>query len=465
MARFDRRKFISIAGGAATAGLLSPGARAAATRPNIVFIMADDLGYADLSCYGRRDLATPRIDRLAREGLRFTQAYSNSPMCSATRVALMTGRYQYRLRVGLEEPLRDTPGIGLPPTHPTLPSLLRAAGYRTALVGKWHLGALPDFGPLQSGYQSFFGFRGGALDHYSHNGAKGKDLWDGDVRVDQSGYLTELLADRSVKLIREFSRESAPFLLSVHLSAPHWPWQPPGDDSESKRIAGKPLQHWDGGTMQIYRQMVEHMDLQVGRILDELARTGLARDTLVVFTSDNGGERFSDTWPFSGRKTELLEGGVRVPAILRWPGRVRGGRTIEQVTISMDWMPTLLAAAGVAHDAAYPPDGIDLLPLLGKDASPGSRTLFWRFKSNGQRSVREGDLKFLEIRGNTFLFNVTDDPLERANLRDRNRDVHDRLASAWSAWNSTMLPDSPDSATAIWPAAEVADRYGLDAKR
>src|SRR5262245_42058 len=160
--RFDRRDFVSMATRLAVALPFARVAGAARSRkqPNIVFILADDLGYADLSCYGRRDIVTPNVDRIAKEGVRFLQSYANSAVCSATRTGLMTGRYQYRLRVGLEEPLRQAPAIGLPPQHPTLPSLLKKAGYRTALVGKWHLGALPDFGPLQSGYERFYGLRG-----------------------------------------------------------------------------------------------------------------------------------------------------------------------------------------------------------------------------------------------------------------------------------------------------------------
>jgi arylsulfatase A-like enzyme len=459
MARYDRRKFLSIAGGAATASWISPAARSAVVRPNILFILADDLGYADLSCYGRRDIATPRIDRLAREGLRFTQAYSNSPVCSATRAALMTGRYQYRLEVGLHEPLIDA-GAGLPTDHPSLPSLLRAAGYRTALVGKWHLGALPRFGPLQSGYETFYGFRGGAVDYYTHvGGSKEKDLWDGDVQVDHAGYLSELLSDRAEKLIRDFTRKPDPFFLSVHFSAPHWPWEAPGDEDEARRIASKGLFHFDGGSMATYQRMVEHMDAQVGRILDALQSSGAARDTLVVFTSDNGGERFSDTWPFSGQKGELLEGGVRVPAILRWPRNLRGGRTCEQVMASMDWLPTLLAAARAPLDAAYPPDGVDLLPVLAKGAAPVDRKLFWRFTSNGQRSMREGNLKWLRIKGNDFLFDLDADPMERANLRDRRRDVFERMVAEWEAWNATMLPESPGAARAIRRASDSAERY------
>src|SRR5215471_12195638 len=173
----------------------------ARSKPNILFILADDLGYADVSCYGRRDFTTPNIDRLAAEGVRFTQAYANSAVCTASRVALMTGRYQYRLPIGLEEPLASSVerNVGLPPQHPTLPSLLRQAGYQTALLGKWHLGKLPEFGPLQSGFDYFYGFRAGVLDYFTHKYGPPKsdteDLWEGDTKIQESGYLTDLLGD------------------------------------------------------------------------------------------------------------------------------------------------------------------------------------------------------------------------------------------------------------------------------
>lgn len=458
---------MALAGSATALSVLAPeGARAAARRaqPNILFILADDLGYADLSCYGRRDIATPHIDRLATEGVRFTQAYANSSVCSATRAALITGRYQYRLRVGLEEPLREIPGIGMPPAHPTLPSLLRAAGYRTALVGKWHLWKLPQFGPLQSGYETFYGFRSGAVDYYLHTSPLDeKDLWDGDTLIEQQGYATDLVGDRAVSLVEKYVRGNAPFFMSVHFTAPHWPWEAPGDDSESKRLAGNGLFHFDGGTMAVYKQMVERMDQQVGRILGALKRGGAAKDTIVIFTSDNGGERFSDTWPFSGRKTELLEGGVRVPALLRWPGRVAMGRVSEQVIMTMDWMPTLLAAAGTGADPAYPPDGMSLLGNLTQGAADVPRKLFWRFKSNAQRSARDGNFKLLKIQQNTFLFNVADDPQEKANLKDRHRDVYERMTREWDAWNQTMLPELPETAPAMQPASDTPDRYGVPA--
>jgi arylsulfatase A-like enzyme len=429
--------------------------------PNIIFIMADDLGYADLSCYGRRDFTTPNIDRIAERGMRFVQGYANSAVCSATRLALITGRYQYRLRLGLEEPLAGNPDIGLPPEHPTLPSLLRQAGYGTSLIGKWHLGFLPKFGPLKSGYDHFFGFRGGAVDYYTHvNPRRQHDLWEEDVEVHQVGYVTELLGARGAEAVKAYAKSGQPFLISLHFTAPHWPWEAPGDEAESGRVAGSNLRHFDGGTQETYRRMISAMDREIGRVLAALDAHGLSENTIVIFTSDNGGERFADTWPFTGRKTELLEGGLRIPTLISWPARIAAGTTSDQVAISMDWMPTLLAAAGAAPHPAYPPDGMNLMPALA-GAAPVERMLFWRYKTNRQRAARIGDYKFLKILDNTFLFNVVEDPLERANLKDRKKDVYDRLVAAWDAWNAAMLPEVPESFTESYTGAQLADRYGL----
>jgi arylsulfatase A-like enzyme len=431
-----------------------------AARPNIVFIMADDLGYADVSCYGRPDISTPNIDGLASAGVRFLQAYANSAVCSATRTALITGRYQYRLAIGLEEPLagRDA---GLPPEHPTLPSLLKKAGYGTALVGKWHLGTLPKFGPLQSGYDHFYGFRGGALDYYTHAN-HGDDFWDQDVAVHQAGYLTDLLGSRAVDVVNGYAKAGRPFLLSLHFNAPHWPWEAPGDEAESIRLraAGRGLGDFDGGSQRTYQRMIEDMDVQIGRVLEALRVNGLERNTIVVFTSDNGGERFADTWPFTGRKTELLEGGLRIPAIISWPEQIPQGRTTDQVGITMDWLPTLLAAAGASADPAYPPDGINLLPILTQGAPLVTRKLYWRYKGNAQRAARDGDYKYLKILDNTFLFNVVEDPMERANLKDRKKDVFERLVTQWNEWNRAMLPEIDESYTITFSGDQLADHVG-----
>jgi arylsulfatase A-like enzyme len=427
--------------------------------PNIVFIVADDLGYADLSCYGRPDISTPNIDGMAVKGVRFLQAYANSAVCSATRTALITGRYQYRLPIGLEEPLvgRD---VGLPTDHPTLPSLLKKAGYSTTLVGKWHLGLLPKFGPLQSGYDHFYGFRGGTVDYYTHANQRA-DLWDDDVQVHQMGYLTDMLGSRAVDVVNGYAKLARPFLVSLHFNAPHWPWEAPGDEAESNRLrSASSLFDFDGGTQKTYQRMIQEMDLQIGRVLEALHANGLAENTIVIFTSDNGGERFADTWPFTGRKTELLEGGLRIPAIISWPARIPHGRTTDQVAISMDWMPTLLAAANVPSDPAFPPDGISLLPMLTQNEAAVERKLFWRYKANAQRAARDGDYKYLKILDNTFLFNVVEDPMERANLKVRRKDVYDRIVAEWHAWNATMLPEIDESSTDNFTGDKLADHIG-----
>jgi arylsulfatase A-like enzyme len=444
-------------------------ARAADPQPNIVFILADDMGYADLSCYGRPDFKTPRIDRLAAEGMKFEQAYANSAVCTATRTALITGRYQYRLPIGLEEPL-PTDGkrnVGLPPEHPTLPSLLRKAGYGTALIGKWHLGRLPDYGPLASGYDHFWGFRSGAVDYFTHKSGPANtdsdDLWDDDVKIHETGYLTDLLGNRAVSVIRDYAQAKHPFFISLHFNAPHWPWEGPGDEAESQRISA--LQDFDGGSLKTYGRMVMELDRQVGRVVDALDAAGIANNTIVIFTSDNGGERFSDTWPFTGKKTDLLEGGLRIPAVVRWPGHIRPGSTTQQVAISMDWAPTLLAAAGGKADPAYPLDGISLLPALTQNAAPVPRKLFWRYRFNAQRAVRDGDMKWLQVNGNTFLFDVVADPLERANLKDRQPEVYRKLVNEYETWAATMLPEDPAANTGSFGYAnQVADRPGITRK-
>ena len=465
--KIDRRDLLASTAAVGASALMA-GVPAFAAKPkkqpNIVFIMADDLGYADLSCYGRRDYKTPHIDKLARQGMRFLQGYANSAVCSATRTALMTGRYQNRLPIGLEEPLVAR-NVGLPPEHPTMPSILKSNGYRTALIGKWHLGQLPDFGPLKSGYDHFWGYRMGGIDYFHHGNSRGSDLWDGDVQIEESGYLTDLFGDKAVKLVRDMARANTPFFMSLHFSAPHWPWEGPDDKAEADRLAAKKdpyaIRAFDGGSQKTYAAMVTRMDYQVGRVMEALRAAGIEKDTIVVFTSDNGGERFSDTWPFSGKKSELLEGGLRIPVIVRWPGTVTPGSISDQVMITMDWLPTLLAAAGCKGDPAFPSDGIDLRPALGGNP-PVPRTLLWRYLNLDQEACRHEDFKYLKILNQTFLFNVVDDPLERANLKERMPDKYAELKALYDAWDAQMLALDPNSHTAGFSDSQMADHFGID---
>jgi arylsulfatase A-like enzyme len=459
-----RRAAMGGALGTAALTLTVPGlAHTPGRKPNFLFILADDLGYADLSIFGRRDYQTPVLDQLAAQGTRFTHAYANSPVCSPTRVALITGRYQYRLPVGLVEPLSNNAGVGLPPEHPTLPSLLRDLGYHTSLIGKWHLGELPSYGPLKSGYDEFWGIHQGGVDYFTHKISGEKDLWDGETLTEETGYLTELLADKAVETLEERSREDRPWLLSFHLTAPHWPWEGPDDRDVAQRLDAKndglAILHYDGGTLATYAEMVTYMDMQIGRILNKLTELGLDQDTVVVFTSDNGGERFSDTWPFTGRKTELLEGGIRVPTIVRWPGLSMPGMVSETPVTSMDWMPTFLAAAGGAPHPKYPTDGIDIRAAIA-GRSVGERPLFWKYKNQGQQAVRLGKWKYLQIAGNSFLFDVVEDPLERGNLKEREPEKFAELVAAWQRWNAGMLTHPTDVNSAGASGLRTADRYG-----
>jgi arylsulfatase A-like enzyme len=418
-------------------------------RPCFIFILADDLGYADLGCYGARARVTPCLDRLAAEGLRFTDGYANSPVCSPTRFALMTGRYQYRLRGAAEEPItghaRGRRDLGLPPGHPTLPSLLRDAGYATALAGKWHLGYLPHFSPLRSGYQESFGPHGGGCDYFTHRDRAGvHDLFEGEAEVERAGYLTDLISDRAVEFIRRQGR-GVPFLLSVHYTAPHWPWQTRGDAAEAARLQSA-IHHVDGGSVEAYQTMVAHMDEGVGRILDALVQTSAVHDTLVVFTSDNGGERFSDTWPLVGQKMDLLEGGIRVPLLARWPALIQPGRVTAQLAITMDWMATFLAAAGVAPHPEYPVDGIDLRPILARSEAMVDRELFWRMKHRDQRAMRADNWKYLAVDGHEYLLDLSRDSRERANLARRHPDRLAAMRARYAEWAATM-PAAPSDAT------------------
>ena len=417
-----------------------------AARPNFVFILADDLGYADLGCYGGRSKCSPSLDRMAREGLRFTQGYANSSVCSPTRFALMTGRWQHRLRGGADEPIRSAgargnPLLGLPPAHPTLPSLLRGAGYATALAGKWHLGFPPHFGPLKSGYQEFFGALSGGMDYFTHCDTAGNhDLWQGEEEVFRKGYLTDLISEKAVSFIKKKRRE--PFFLSVHYNAPHWPWLAREDEAESRRIAN--IFHFDGGSVATYLTMIRQMDEGIGQILSALKKHELDSNTIVVFTSDNGGERYADTWPLVGKKMDLLEGGIRVPYIVRWPAKVKAGGVTKQTAITMDWVATFLDAAGTRPDRSYPLDGMSLLNTLQKPDRVVKRDLYWKMLFKNQKAVRSGAWKYLSVEGDEFLYDLSKDERERANYGKREPKRLAAMREKYLAWEEA-LPKHPDA--------------------
>ncbi|HZY17780.1 MAG TPA: sulfatase-like hydrolase/transferase [Ramlibacter sp.] len=425
-----------------------------ARAPNIIFIVADDLGFADLGCYGGRDAdfgkVSPVLDRLAADGIRFTQGYANSPVCSPTRFALATARYQYRLRGGADEPIgsktRGSTVLGLPPTQPTVASLLKQAGYRTALIGKWHLGHPPAFGPLRSGYEEFFGPMSGGVDYWTHCSSTGQhDLWFGEQEQHEEGYLTDLLSRRAVDYVDRMAGQEQPFFLSLHYTAPHWPWETRDDAALAPQVKDN-IFHLHGGSIHTYRRMIHHMDEGIGWVVDALRRHGVERDTLLVFTSDNGGERFSDNWPLVGGKMDLTEGGIRVPWIAHWPATIPAGSTTAQHCMTMDWSATVLDAAGVAAHPEHPLDGVSLLPVLRDPAHRFARTLYWRMKHRDQRALRDGDWKYLQVDGHEYLFDLSRDERERANLGRHDPARLAAMRADWEAWNASMPPIPADAA-------------------
>ncbi|WP_418315534.1 sulfatase [Piscinibacter sakaiensis] len=429
-------------------------------KPNIIFIVSDDLGYADLGCYGGRDasfgVVSPNIDALAAGGLRLTEGYANSPVCSPTRFAMITMRYQYRLRGALEEPIhsgsKGSTTLGLPPEIPTLPSQLRKAGYNTALVGKWHLGYPPSFGPLRSGYDEFFGIMAGGVDYFTHCSSKGDhDLYLGEQEHREVGYLTDIFSGRAVDYVQRMASDAKagkPFFLSLHYTAPHWPWETRDDADVAPEVAAN-LFHLHGGNVDAYRRMIHHMDEGIGQIVLALREQDLLDDTLTVFTSDNGGERFSDNWPLVGGKMDLTEGGIRVPWIAHWPNGIPAGSVSGQHCMTMDWSATMLELGGGRPDPDYPLDGVSLQALLRDPTTQFERPLFWRMKHRQQRALRDGRWKYLKVDEHEYLFDIHADARERANHAKREPDRLAAMRERWLQWDATMPPIPPDATVSL----------------
>ncbi|MFE0132243.1 sulfatase [Streptomyces sp. NPDC059037] len=460
--KLSRRAFggaVGAGAAAAAVGLSAAGADAAepaerrfraaprpsGKRPNILFILGDDLGWADLSSYGAPHIKTPHLDRLARQGVRFTDAYSGSPTCSPTRFSLYTGRLPGRTKGGLAEPITDK-SVGLEPTHPTLASLLRNAGYATALIGKWHCGHLPDYAPTKSGWDEFFGNFGGGLEYYSKLGLFADyDLFEGDAEYKDLRYYTRILTERAGEYIRR-DHGGRPWLLNLNFTTPHSPWIADGDEEEGAEIARKiragrkdALLHLDGGSVEKYAEMVEDLDRSVGEVLGALKESGQERDTLVVFASDNGGDRFAYHWPLSGGKGSLQEGGIRVPTIVRWPARLGGGQVSHEPVFTPDWTATLLEIGGARPNPAYELDGTSLAPYLLKGEELAERELFWRVR--GERALRCGEWKYYRGKGGKDqLFNLAADQREQADRAAGEPKLLAELKAAWERTNAGLLP-------------------------
>jgi len=413
-------------------------------RPNIIYIMADDLGYADLSCYGRKDYQTPNIDQLSSQGVKFMNAYASAPVCTPTRVAFYTGKYPAHLTVGLFEPITDGHKdslVGLSPANQSIGLLLKKAGYETYLVGKWHLGYKPEYTPNKNGFDYFFGFKTGATDYITHTSLKGTpDLYENDRLIERQGYITDILGDKAIEIIK--NKHTKPFFIALMFNAPHWPWQVPGD---TPKKPGMPTEWGEGGSPAKYAIMMKSLDDAIGKVVNAIDSFGRSRNTVIIFTSDNGGERFSDNGMFKGGKMSLWEGGIRIPAIVRWPGTIKEKSVSTQVVTTMDWTATILSLAKAKPAPALPLDGIDIMPMMTGKKINVDRTLYWRiFQRKNQKAMREGKWKWIKDEKNEeYLFDLSTDPTEATNIKEKFPEVLKRLKDKFSAWEKTVLTPLP----------------------
>ena len=419
---------------------------------NVVFIFADDLGYGDLGCYGHPVAKTPRIDRLAKEGVRFTQHYANGPECSPTRTALLTGRYQQRAgglecaigtgNVGRYDKaieLAEKRQLGLPAKQSVLPSALKTAGYACGVFGKWHLGYEPQFNPLEHGWDEFFGYMGGNVHYFNHRELSDLHvLFQGRLPVYRKGYMTHLITDSSIDFIKR--HKDKPFFLFVSHESPHFPFQGPGDE---RKVVDET--NWMEADAKTYVAMLEDLDSEVGRLLKALEENNLAKDTLVIFVSDNGGfAKAAHMGPLRGAKSSTLEGGIRVPLIVRWPGRIASGKTSDQVCATFDLTRSILNLAG-AKTPANLLDGFDVVDHVAKQKPNFKRTLYWRGK-RGERTwwaVRDGSYKYVrKTEGKTeeWLYDLSNDIGESNDLSQKKSEQVARLRKLLAVWEEEVQP-------------------------
>lgn len=412
-----------------------------AQRPNIIYIMTDDMGYGDLSSYGRKDYATPNIDRLALQGLKFVNAYAAAPLCTPTRAAFMTGRYPAKTPVGLIEPLTSTDSdssFGLTPAYPSIATLMKEAGYETALIGKWHLGMLSQHSPIKNGFDYFFGIHKGAADYISHKSdGRTHDLYENDSLVYPEGYLTDLFSQKAISFIKR--EHNKPFFLYLAYNAPHWPWQGPADKPYADTVNFR-----TGGSPAIYAAMMKSLDDGIGSIINTLDKEQLSGQTIVIFTNDNGGERFSESGGLANGKASLWEGGLRVPAMVKWPGKISPGTVTNQVANTMDWTATILFACGAKPRKDFPLDGINLIPVLLAKKKNIDRIIYWRtFQRRKQHAIRMGNWKYLQDEKNEYLFKLDEDKQEKNDLKAQYPAVFKKLKKKYAAWEKMVLMPIP----------------------
>jgi arylsulfatase A-like enzyme len=445
-----RREFLGLSAAAGVSLLASglpvraetPGAR----KPNILVIVADDLGNADLGCQGGKEIPTPNIDSIAKNGVRFTNGYVSCPVCSPTRAGLLTGRYQQRFghefnpgNPGPGDPYFET--FGLPLEEKTIADSLKAQGYRTGMVGKWHLGFAPPYHPLKRGFEEFYGFLGGSHP-YLEPGKKGKPaILRGVEPVEEETYLTEAFAREAAAFVER--RKADPFFLYLTFNAVHAPIEAP-----QKYLDRFPS--IEDKTHRTYAAMLSALDDAVGVVLSKLRETGIENDTLIFFVSDNGGPTPATTasnGPLKATKGTVYEGGIRVPFLIQWKAQLPMGKEDDRPVIALDILPTAVGASGASVPPEQRVDGVDLVPFVlgSKEGTPHER-LFWRFGE--RRAMREGNLKLVRIGENPAeLYDLSKDIGEAEDLAEEKPELVKKLSEAYEGWNSQL-------AAPRWPGKE-----------
>ncbi|MCG6187240.1 sulfatase family protein [Maribellus maritimus] len=402
--------------------------------PNIILIMADDLGYGDISCFGNETIQTPVLDKMASEGLRFSDYHSNGAVCSPTRAALMTGNYQQR--AGLEGVIYAQLGrrmYGISQNEKTIAEYMKDAGYTTGAFGKWHLGYKPEFNPVHHGFDQFYGYVSGNVDYISHRDGIGlHDWWLNADTSYEKGYVTDLISNHALEFIE--SNQDKPFFLYLPHEAPHYPYQ--GRNDKADRLPGAEFEAHGSrpDKKQAYKEMIEIMDENIGRIFEKLNQLNLQNNTLVFFCSDNGATNMGSNGSLNGLKTSLWEGGHRVPAIAWYPKKIDAGQTTDATILSMDILPTFLKIIGTTPEDNL--DGIDFSNLMFNNKNPEERPVFWRYR--GQCAVRKGEWKYLKIKEDEYLFNLKNDLGEKDNLMGSNAEKADELKALLKQWETEM---------------------------
>jgi len=407
--------------------------------PNIIIIMADDLGYGDLSCYGNQNINTPNLDALAAGGVKFTDYHSSGPVCSPTRAGLLTGRYQQRCGIPGVLTVAQHRDQGLSPDEITFSRVFKDSGYKTAIFGKWHLGYKPEFNPRNHGFDQFQGYLSGNVDYISHIDQAGVyDWWNNQQQIEEEGYSTHLITKHALRFIDE--NKEKPFCLYIAHEAPHYPYQAP-DDPADRTVGGEFPNHGSRKDIKgAYKSMVEEMDKGIGQVMKKVRQLGLEQDTFIFFCSDNGANKAGSNGSLRGYKSSLWEGGHRVPAIAYWSGIIAPGGISKEPVISLDVFPTILSAARLKKPASCQFDGTDLMPHLLLGSKIPERSLFWSFKK--QKAIRRGGWKLIETEKNNQkiieLFNLKKDLSEKNNLANSNKDKLQSLTKEMHRYSNEL---------------------------